>query len=42
MGRHEKPHTPKDRPEDLKEGSRADEQRPSRGKHAAPAVKDKK
>ncbi|MED7931023.1 hypothetical protein ACI2LC_00530 [Nonomuraea wenchangensis] len=37
MGRHEKPHTPKDQPEEGNETARPAELRPSRGKHAAPA-----
>ncbi|MGW0805151.1 hypothetical protein [Nonomuraea sp. NPDC002799] len=35
MGRHEKPHSPKDRPDDSQEGSHRDETQASRGKHAA-------
>ncbi|MEW9553095.1 hypothetical protein [Nonomuraea sp. NPDC050783] len=41
MGRHEKPHTPEDQTEEPKEGSPADEPRPSHGKHAAPAKSKK-
>jgi hypothetical protein len=41
VGRHEKPHTPKDTPDESKEGASANEHQASRGKHAAPA-KDKK
>ncbi|MEU6720080.1 hypothetical protein ABZ897_52220 [Nonomuraea sp. NPDC046802] len=41
MGRHEKPHTAKDQPDDAQEGSNRDEVQESRGKHAA-ASKDEK
>ncbi|WP_281287014.1 hypothetical protein [Nonomuraea turkmeniaca] len=41
MGRHEKPHTPKDTPDEPKEGSNGSEHQASRGKHAAPAKDEK-
>ncbi|WP_276615540.1 hypothetical protein [Nonomuraea basaltis] len=41
MGRHEKPHSPKDNPDEAKEGSNANQHQESRGKHAA-QPKDKK
>jgi len=41
VGRHEKPHNPKDKPDETKEGSTAGQHQESRGKHAAPP-KDKK
>ncbi|WP_262496145.1 hypothetical protein [Nonomuraea sp. SYSU D8015] len=41
MGRHEKPHSPKDKPDETEEGSTANQHQESRGKHAAPP-KDKK
>ncbi|SDM21541.1 hypothetical protein SAMN05421874_14513 [Nonomuraea maritima] len=34
MGRHAKPHNPKEQPPDRKEGAVADEHRVSRGRHS--------
>ncbi|MGW4798584.1 hypothetical protein ACWEPC_39815 [Nonomuraea sp. NPDC004297] len=34
MGRHAKPHNPEEQPKESQDGSGADEQRPSKGRHA--------
>ncbi|MFG1705991.1 hypothetical protein ACFLIM_22615 [Nonomuraea sp. M3C6] len=43
MGRHAKPHSPKDQPAEPQEGADQEENHASRGKHAAAvAAKDEK